>query len=144
VILPSGRSTGFLDSASLHSNDGDFSATLHLNQWLCRKSVHLFGPAFGRSLQSQQSPQHLPSGDDSPTQIAAATNSSGSGLHRAIIENALFDAFLHEQLVVRVREPMGLVANALKQPQSRRIHWKSQRQRPARPIDLLRVLLPGR
>src|SRR5437016_11657477 len=55
---------------------------------------------------------------------------------RAIIENALFDAFLHEQLVVRVREPMGLVANALKQPQSRRIHWKSQRQRPARPIDL--------
>ena len=41
---------------------------------------------------------------------------------RAIIENAFFDAFFHEQLVIRVGEPMGLIANALKQSQRRRIH----------------------
>ena len=43
---------------------------------------------------------------------------------RAIIENTFFDALFHQQLVVRVGEPMGLIANALKQPQCRRIHWK--------------------
>jgi hypothetical protein len=32
----------------------------------------------------------------------------------AIIENAFFDALFHEQLVVRVSEPMRLIANALK------------------------------
>src|SRR5437016_13596332 len=37
---------------------------------------------------------------------------------QAIIENALFDSFFHEQLMVRVCKPMGFVANALKQPQS--------------------------
>ena len=46
---------------------------------------------------------------------------------RAIIENAFFDAFFHEQLVIRVCEAMGLIANSLKQSQGRRIHWKSQR-----------------
>ena len=35
---------------------------------------------------------------------------------RAIIENTFFDAFFHEQLMVRVGEPMGLIANALEQP----------------------------
>src|SRR6266404_5913969 len=59
---------------------------------------------------------------------------------RAIIENAFFDAFFHEQLVVGVGKPMGLVANALKQSQGRRIHWKLQRQRPAWPVNLLAFL----
>ena len=58
----------------------------------------------------------------------------------AIVENAFFHAFFHEQLVVRVREPMRLVANALKQSQRAGIHWKSQRQRAARPINLLALL----
>src|SRR5437667_2047228 len=59
---------------------------------------------------------------------------------RAIIENAFFDAFFHEQLVIGVCEPMCLVADALKQTQRTGIHWKSQRQRAARSIDLLAFL----
>ena len=39
-----------------------------------------------------------------------------------IIENTFFDAFFHEQLVVRVGETMRLVTNALEQTQRRRIH----------------------
>jgi hypothetical protein len=45
----------------------------------------------------------------------------------AIVENAFFDSFFHEQLMICVGEPMRLVSNALKQSQRRRIHWKSQR-----------------
>ena len=56
---------------------------------------------------------------------------------RAIVENAFFDSFFHEQLVIRVGKPMRLVANALKQSQGRRIHWKSQRQCAAGSINLL-------
>jgi hypothetical protein len=46
---------------------------------------------------------------------------------RAIVENAFFDSFFHQQLVIRVGKPMGLVSNPLKQTQGRRIYWKSQR-----------------
>ena len=59
---------------------------------------------------------------------------------KAIIENTFFDAFFHEQLMVRIGKPMGLIADALKQPQRRRIHWKPQRQCPARPVNLLAFL----
>ena len=58
----------------------------------------------------------------------------------AIIENAFFDAFFHEQLMIRIGEPMGLVTNALKQTQRRRIHWQPQRQCPGGPINLLAFL----
>ena len=55
---------------------------------------------------------------------------------RAIVENAFFDSLFHQQLVVRVGEPMCFVSNALEQSQRRGIHWKSQRQRAARSINL--------
>ena len=55
----------------------------------------------------------------------------------AIVENAFFDSFFHQQLVICVSEPMRLIAAALKQSQGRRIHWKSQRQCAAGPINLL-------
>jgi hypothetical protein len=55
----------------------------------------------------------------------------------AIVENAFFDSFFHEQLVICVSEPMRLIADALKQSQGRRIHWKSQRQCAAGSINLL-------
>ena len=45
----------------------------------------------------------------------------------AIIEDAFFDSFFHEQLVICVGKPVRLIADALKQSQSRGIHWKSQR-----------------
>src|SRR5919197_864293 len=38
----------------------------------------------------------------------------------AIVENAFFDAFFHEQLVIRVSKPMCFVSNPLKQTQGRR------------------------
>jgi hypothetical protein len=102
-----------------------------------QKSLHLFGqlPAnpFSRSnLLNTCLPETIHRPKSPQQQILPVL-----AYTRAIIENALFDAFFHEQLVVRVGKPMGLVANALKQPQSRRIHWKSQRQRPARPVNLL-------
>ena len=56
---------------------------------------------------------------------------------RAIIKNALADALFHEQLMIRVGKPMGFVTDALKQAQGSRIHWKLQRKRPARPVNLL-------
>ncbi len=56
---------------------------------------------------------------------------------RTIVENAFFDSFFHEQLVIRVGEPMRFVSDALKQTQRRRIHRKSQRQPAARSINLL-------
>ena len=34
---------------------------------------------------------------------------------RAIVENAFADSFLHQQLMIRVGETMGFVADALKQ-----------------------------
>src|SRR4029453_3156426 len=43
---------------------------------------------------------------------------------RAIGENAFLGSFFQEQLVICVSEPMRLIADALKQPQRRRIHWK--------------------
>src|SRR6266540_905435 len=55
---------------------------------------------------------------------------------RTIIKNALSDALFHEQLMIGVGKPMGFVADALKQAQSAGIHWKLQRQRPARPVNL--------
>jgi hypothetical protein len=58
----------------------------------------------------------------------------------AIIENAFFDPFFHEQLMVRICETMRLIANSLKQSQRRRIHWKSQRQRATRAVNLLALL----
>ena len=45
----------------------------------------------------------------------------------AIVENAFFDSFFHEQLMICVGKPMRLIADALKQSQGRGIHWKSQR-----------------
>ncbi len=53
-----------------------------------------------------------------------------------IVENAFFNSFFHEQLMICVSEPMRLIADALKQSQGRRIHWKSQRQCAARSINL--------
>src|SRR6266705_4722980 len=50
-----------------------------------------------------------------------------------IIEKALADALFHEQLMISVGETMCFVADALKQAQGARIHWKVQRQRPVRP-----------
>jgi hypothetical protein len=44
-----------------------------------------------------------------------------------IVENAFFDSFFHEQLVICIGKPVRLIADALKQSQSRGIHWKSQR-----------------
>jgi hypothetical protein len=55
----------------------------------------------------------------------------------AIIENAFFDSFFHEQLEICVSEPMRLVSDPLKQSQGRRIHWKSQWQCAAGSINLL-------
>jgi hypothetical protein len=55
----------------------------------------------------------------------------------AIVEDAFFDAFFHQQLMIRVGEPMRFISDALKQSQGRRIHWKSQRQRAAGPINFL-------
>jgi hypothetical protein len=55
----------------------------------------------------------------------------------AIIENAFFDPFFHEQLVICIGKPMRLVSNALKQSQRRRIHWKSQWQCSAGSINFL-------
>src|SRR5215211_683172 len=54
-----------------------------------------------------------------------------------IVENAFFDSFFHEQLVICVSEPVRLIADALKQSQGRRIHWKSQWQWTAGSINLL-------
>ena len=54
----------------------------------------------------------------------------------AIVEDAFFDSFFHQQLVIRVGKPMCLVSNALKQTQGRRIHWKSQRQCAAGSVNL--------
>ena len=54
-----------------------------------------------------------------------------------IVENAFFDSFFHQQLVICVSEPMRLIADALKQSQGRRIHRKSQRQCAAGSINLL-------
>ena len=56
---------------------------------------------------------------------------------RAIVENAFFDSFFHEQLMICVGEPMCFIADALKQSQGRRIHWKSQWQCAAGSINLL-------
>src|SRR5882724_2522082 len=56
---------------------------------------------------------------------------------RAIIKNTLADALFHEELMIRVGKSMGFVTDALKQAQSAGIHWKLQRQRPARPVNLL-------
>jgi hypothetical protein len=54
-----------------------------------------------------------------------------------IVENTFLDPFFHEQLMICVSEPMRLIADALKQSQGRRIHWKSQRQCAAWSINLL-------
>ena len=54
-----------------------------------------------------------------------------------IVENTFFDSFFHQQLVICVSEPMRLIADALKQSQGRRIHWKSQRQCAAGSINFL-------
>src|SRR5215217_5634254 len=56
---------------------------------------------------------------------------------RAIVENAFFDSFFHEQLMVGVCKSMRLIADALKQSQGRGIHWKSQGQCAAGSINLL-------
>ena len=54
----------------------------------------------------------------------------------AIIEKALADPLFHEQLVISIGKTMRFVADPLKQAQSVGIHWKLQRQRPARSVDL--------
>ena len=55
----------------------------------------------------------------------------------AIVENAFFDSFFHEQLMICIGKPVRLITDALKQSQGRRIHWKSQRQCAAGSINLL-------
>ena len=55
----------------------------------------------------------------------------------AIVENALADAFFHQELVVGVGEAVRFVPNALQQTQRARVRRQHERQRPARPIDLL-------
>jgi hypothetical protein len=44
-----------------------------------------------------------------------------------IVEDAFFNSFFHEQLVICVGKPVRLIADALKQSQGRGIHWQSQR-----------------
>ena len=39
---------------------------------------------------------------------------------RAIIKNTLANALFHQQLMIRIRKPMGFVTDALKQAQTRR------------------------
>src|SRR5436190_5143340 len=55
---------------------------------------------------------------------------------RAIVENTFADTFFHQELVIRIREAMGLVANALQQTQRAGFRRQDQRQSAARPIDL--------
>ena len=57
-----------------------------------------------------------------------------------IVENAFFDSFFHEQLMIRVGKSMCLIADALKESKGRGIHWKSQRQGVAGAINLLPFL----
>ena len=56
---------------------------------------------------------------------------------RAIIKNTLANALFHEQLMIRIRKPMGFVTDALKEAQTAGVHWKLQRQRSARAVNLL-------
>ena len=55
---------------------------------------------------------------------------------RAIVEDAFADAFLHQELVIRVGKAVGFVANALQQTQCARVRRQHQRQRAAGPINL--------
>ena len=102
-----------------------------------QKSVHFFGQlsanAFGGRDLVDACPAKAIHGAEPPQQqIFPVLAHAG-----AIVENAFFDSFFHEQLVIRVGKPMRLIANALKQTQGRGIHWKSQRQCAAGSINLL-------
>ena len=54
-----------------------------------------------------------------------------------IVEYAFFDTFFHEQLMICVSEPMGFIADSLKQSQGRGIYWKLQRQPASGSINFL-------
>src|SRR4029077_10274862 len=105
-----------------------------------QKSMHFIGelsanPLGGRNLLSACFTKTIHRAKSPQQQIFSVLTYA-----RASIENAFFDAFFHEQLVIRICEPMGLIANALKQSQGRRIHRKSQPQSAARPVNLLAFL----
>ena len=107
---------------------------------LLQKSVHLFGQLSANSFCRSNFlnaclPETIHRAKSPQQQIFPVL-----AYTRAIIENAFFDSFFHKQLMISVGKPMGLIANALKQSQGRRIHWESQRQRPARPVNLLAFL----
>src|SRR5437762_10481943 len=107
---------------------------------LLQKSVHFFGqlsanPLSGGNLLDACFAETVHRSESPQQQIFPVLAYTG-----AIVEDTFFDPLFHEQLMVGVGKPMRLIADALKQPQSRRIHWKSQRQRPARPVNLLALL----
>jgi hypothetical protein len=102
-----------------------------------QKHVHFFrqlsANAFGRcDLIDSCPPKPIHGAEPPQQQILPVLAHPG-----AIVENAFFDAFFHQQLVIRIGEPMRLISDALKQSQGRRIHWKLQRQRAAGPINFL-------
>src|SRR5439155_26667048 len=107
---------------------------------LLQKSVHFFGqlsanPLSGGNLLNAWFAETIHRSESPQQQIFPVLAYTG-----AIVEDTFFDSLFHEQLMVGVGKPMRLIADALQQPQSRRIHWKSQRQSPARPVNLLPLL----
>mgnify|MGYP003694154347 CR=1 FL=1 len=102
--------------------------------------MHVFGQLSTYSFRGGDFVDAWPYVGDSPSrtsqqQILAVLTHAG-----AIVKNAFADPFFHEQLVICVGEAMRLVANALEQSQGAGVHWKLQRQRPARPVNLFPFL----
>ncbi len=58
---------------------------------------------------------------------------------RAIIQNAFSDSFLHQELMISIREAMRFVANPLQQMQSAGIRWQLQWHRSAGPINFFEL-----
>jgi len=58
---------------------------------------------------------------------------------RAIIQNAFSDSFLHQQLMISIREAMRFVANPLQQMQRAGICWQLQGHRSAGPINFFEL-----
>jgi hypothetical protein len=59
---------------------------------------------------------------------------------RTIVEDAFANPFLHQELVIRIREAVGLVSNALEQTQRAGVWRKNQRQGATGPINLFVLL----
>jgi hypothetical protein len=58
---------------------------------------------------------------------------------RAIIQNAFSDSFLHQELVISIREAMRFVANPLQQMQRAGIRWQLQGHRSSGPINFFEL-----